>query len=80
MKISNITITNLKSFRDKISIDFDPTFNIIIGSNASGKSNLLDIVNIILINFFLKTYNLVPNSLSDPKLRMETISPFQNIN
>ncbi|SDG82790.1 AAA ATPase domain-containing protein [Pedobacter terrae] len=39
MKISNITITNLKSFRDKISIDFDPTFNI-IGPNASGKSNL----------------------------------------
>lgn len=80
MKISNITITNLKSFRDKTSIDFDSTFNIIIGPNASGKSNLLDIVNVTLRNFFLKSYSLVYRNPSDPKPQLQSISPFQNVN
>lgn len=80
MKISNITITNIKSFKEKTSIVFDPMFNIIIGPNASGKSNLLDILNIVLRNFFLKAYQLNYQDTTNPIPHLQPISPFQNIN
>ena len=41
MPITSIAVTNFKSFRDMV---FEPaSFNIIIGSNASGKSNLIQV-------------------------------------
>ncbi|UTZ20918.1 AAA family ATPase [Vibrio campbellii] len=45
MKISQIDVRNFKSF-DDVSINFND-FNIIIGSNAAGKSNLVDIVKFV---------------------------------
>jgi predicted ATPase len=45
MPIREIAVSNFKSFRD---LDFSPdNFNIIIGSNASGKSNLIQIFKFI---------------------------------
>lgn len=45
MPIREIAVTNFKSFRD---LDFEPDdFNIIIGSNASGKSNLIQVFKFI---------------------------------
>lgn len=79
MKIDNITITNVKSFKDKTSISFDPTFNIIIGPNASGKSNLLDIINITLRHFFLKSYQFQQQSNAE-KPQLQPFQPFQAIN
>jgi predicted ATPase len=41
MPITSIAVTNFKSFREMV---FEPaSFNIIIGSNASGKSNLIQV-------------------------------------
>ena len=41
MPITSIAVTNFKSFRDMV---FEPaSFNVIIGSNASGKSNLIQV-------------------------------------
>ena len=42
MKITEIVAKNFKTFKD-LSISIN-NFNIIIGSNASGKSNLIDII------------------------------------
>ena len=41
MKLKSITIENIRSFRERTTIEFDKGFNILIGPNAGGKSNLL---------------------------------------
>lgn len=58
MKLRSIVIENLKSFRDKTEIEFNDDCNILIGPNAGGKSNLLDILTITLRHFFLKTFSI----------------------
>ena len=42
MAITKLTVENFKSF-DKLEVELRP-FNIVVGSNASGKSNFLDIL------------------------------------
>ena len=39
MRVTKLTLQNFKSFRD-VTIPFRP-FNVVIGGNASGKSNLV---------------------------------------
>jgi len=56
MNIKNLTVKNVKSFGDEISIDFQDNLNIFIGPNAGGKSNLMDILNITLIYFFVHSW------------------------
>jgi predicted ATP-dependent endonuclease of OLD family len=58
MRISRLKITNVKSFQDKVDIEFDPQFNILVGPNGGGKSNFLDILLIILKRFFLHSYSV----------------------
>ncbi len=58
MKISKLTINNVKSFKDKVEVIFDAKFNVLIGPNGGGKSNLLDITTIVLRKFFLQSYKL----------------------
>ena len=45
MKISSISVSNFKSYRDE-TISFGD-LNILIGSNASGKSNTINILRFI---------------------------------
>ncbi len=45
MAITKLTVENFKSF-DKLEVELRP-FNIIVGSNASGKSNFLDVFRFI---------------------------------
>lgn len=60
MNIRNLTIKNVKSFGEKVSINFQDNLNISIGPNAGGKSNLLDILNLTLIYFFLHPWRVRP--------------------
>lgn len=60
MNIKNLTIKNVKSFGREVSIDFQDDLNIFIGPNAGGKSNLLDILNLTLIYFFLHPWRVRP--------------------
>ena len=46
MYISQLKITNYRSFKD-ITVEFNDGINAIIGSNNSGKSNLLRALSII---------------------------------
>ncbi|MFX1707207.1 AAA family ATPase [Chitinophaga sp. CC14] len=63
MKISRLYITNIKSFKHDV-FEFDQSFNIIVGPNASGKSNLLDIISMTLRKYFLvrHTFEKLPTS------------------
>lgn len=46
MQIKNITLQNFRSFKEK-KISFDETTTIIVGPNASGKTNILEAINLL---------------------------------
>jgi predicted ATP-binding protein involved in virulence len=52
VQIQHLTIKNFKKFRE-CRIDFDPSFNLLVGDNASGKTSLLDALAIALDAWFL---------------------------
>lgn len=56
MKLTSLTIKNVKSFKEEVKFQFDDQFNILIGPNGGGKSNLLDIITVCIRYFFLKGY------------------------
>src|SRR4028118_453328 len=64
MRIIRLEITNVKSFQDKVDIQFDPQFNILVGPNGGGKSNFLDILLIVLKRFFLYSYSVNDNMVT----------------
>jgi predicted ATPase len=45
MKIKHLTVKNFKSFSE-LSLDFR-NFNVLIGSNAAGKSNFIDVIRFL---------------------------------
>jgi len=59
MYIKSLTIKNIKSFGEETLINFQDGLNIFIGPNAGGKSNLMDILNIALIYFFLHPWRVI---------------------
>ncbi|CAJ1934816.1 unnamed protein product [Cylindrotheca closterium] len=51
MHIKQITISNFRSFRQQPEIQpFSPTTNVVVGRNGSGKSNLFDAVQFVLLS------------------------------
>lgn len=69
MNINSLTIRNIRSFGEPITIDFENGLNIFIGPNAGGKSNLLDILNVILNYFFVKNWRIIEEYTSFNTLR-----------
>lgn len=59
MHVKSITLTNVKSFKDRVHVDFDSHFNLLIGPNGGGKSNLFDSISIVLRRYFLDSYTVV---------------------
>lgn len=47
MYISKVKIKNYRSIKD-LTINFNPSKNIIVGKNNSGKSNIIKAINIVL--------------------------------
>lgn len=71
MKIKKIVIENVKSFKERTEINFNENLNIFIGPNRGGKSNLLDIIIIVLRHFFVKFYRV--NTVEEQGRRFEDI-------
>ena len=72
MKLKNIKISNIRSFKEQVEFSPREDFNVLIGSNGSGKSNLLDIVYITLRHYFLYPYQLNKNSDGIKLMRITT--------
>ena len=75
MKLESISIRNVRSFHEETGITFDEGFNVFIGPNRGGKSNLLDIVVIVLKRYVL--YNWIVNDVNvgnPPHLERQIIS------
>lgn len=53
MKLKEIKLKNVKSFNEKQIVKFNDGLNMFIGSNASGKSNLMDIIHTVLRYYFV---------------------------
>lgn len=56
MKLNSITIKNVKSFKEEVTFVPDKQFNVLIGSNGGGKSNLMEIVYVSLRHFLVYPY------------------------
>lgn len=82
MKLHNITIKNVKSFREQVHFMPHKEFNVLIGSNGSGKSNLMEIVYITLRHFLVFTYRWSTERAAEGlRLRIDReSSPFGVIN
>ena len=42
MHLHQLNLENYKCFYDKVSLNFEPGFNILLGANSSGKTTVLD--------------------------------------
>lgn len=82
MKLHSITIKNVKSFREQVTFKPHKEFNVLIGSNGSGKSNLMEIVYITLRHFFIFTYRWsTERAIEGLRVRIDRdSSPFGVIN
>ncbi len=45
---------NVRSFKNETVIDFSENISILIGPNGGGKTNILDILNVVLNHYFLR--------------------------
>ena len=61
MKLKRLKVKNVKSFRNETEFNFHNDFNILIGTNGGGKSNLLDIISMGLKYFLFNGYTYNEN-------------------
>jgi putative ATP-dependent endonuclease of OLD family len=81
MKVSTLKIKNLKSFKEETIIHFNADFNVLVGPNGGGKSNLLDVITVLLRYFFIIGYT--HNEGADASGSFKNLSrtnAFHNIN
>ncbi|MEX2054156.1 MAG: AAA family ATPase [Candidatus Colwellbacteria bacterium] len=65
MKLESLEIENVRSFKDLTKVTFESGFNLLIGPNAGGKSNLMDVLSIV-VNRHLVQHWIVENSSRPP--------------
>ena len=75
MRIQELRLSNILSFKyeddinDAFEITFDPTLNIIIGGNGSGKSTALEAINFIFSRVLFKHYSFNMQHFNDSRLQ-----------
>lgn len=86
MKVKSIRIKNVRSFKDETLFIPREDYNVLIGSNGSGKSNLMDVIYVTLRQYFLRSYqqarnrnenglNVQLNLITDPCGKIERVLP-----
>ena len=79
MRINEITIKNAKSFKEETTVTFGKRLNILIGPNAGGKSNLLEITQGIFNDLFFEDIVFQENNDENTKRtkhhKIEKVAP-----
>ena len=65
MKLQKIEIQNIKSFRHKTDVDLNEGLNVIIGTNAGGKTNFINIISVVMNRFVSPSYSIRRDKGSD---------------
>jgi structural maintenance of chromosome 3 (chondroitin sulfate proteoglycan 6) len=80
MHIKQITISNFRSFRQQPEIHpFAASTNCVVGRNGSGKSNLFDAIQFVLLSPRFATLRSVSESTSCRLLRQTRHAPRGNL-
>lgn len=69
MKIESLSLLNFRGY-EKLDVDFDPSFNLIIGDNGSGKTALLEALTIAIGSFFLGIRDAYSRSIYKKDIRI----------
>jgi putative ATP-dependent endonuclease of OLD family len=71
MKISKVNIENYKCFQGKFTLELNPQVNILVGNNESGKSTILEAINLVLTSMLNVRY--LKNELSPYLFNYQTV-------
>lgn len=71
MRISKVIIENYKCFQGKFTLELNPNVNILVGNNESGKSTILEAINLALIGILNGRY--LKNELSPYFFNCKTV-------
>ena len=74
MHISKIIIRNFKCFGQKFELDFNQGLNVLVGDNESGKSTILEAINLALSGMFHGRY--LRNDLSEHLFNREAVQNY----
>lgn len=58
MKVKSLTIENCKSYKDEEYFAPEDDITLLVGPNAGGKSNTMDILAVVLRKYFLESYTI----------------------
>ena len=73
MYIKNLTLQNFKCF-EKIELDFHPKLTVIVGTNGSGKTSILEGAAIAISTLFVKMDGLSGRSIDKTQARLKAFS------
>lgn len=71
MKIENIRIQHFRGFKN-LEVKLNPEFNLIIGDNGSGKTAILEAINIAIGSFFLGIKDMPPQRINSDDVHIAT--------
>lgn len=73
MKISSIKIQNFRGYKE-LSTDLNPSFNLFIGDNGSGKTAILEALTIAIGSFFLGIKGMYSKGFTNKDIRIATFN------
>ena len=76
MRIQKIKISNFKCYKDTFELVLNERLNIIVGNNESGKSTIIDAINLALSGWFKGRY--VFNELTQYLFNKESVDEYLN--
>ena len=74
MHISKIMIRNFKCFRSDFVLEFNKGMNVLVGDNDSGKSTILEAINLALSGVFHGRF--LRNDLSEHMFNREAVEAY----
>lgn len=76
MKINKINISNFKCFKEKFTLELNEGLNIIVGNNESGKSTIIEAINLSLTGWFKGRY--IYNELTQYLFNQNAVEEYLN--